>query len=382
MDSKKLYLFYFMYGAINTIAIQMLPLVMDAKGFDKSQITIALSCVFLAALLQPLIGHLTKTKFGSKPMINLLLITILIMSISIYAIDLFIPSLIVIFIFSVARLSISPIYDSYTTMAATNYRVNFGLVRSGASLGFGVGMVIYALISTLLGLSLPSSFLFITTLSVIGMLLINKLPKEAGNLTSDGDSDSSTHLAKTLLLIAMYVLYFGALNLRISYNSMFFTEFGYSTSFISLATFFMVIPELIFLPLYNRLFARYNKMYLLYIAVTLAIIQMILYILFTSNPLLLLFASMFNGFQIMVFFPTFFGMLQSALGQKNSAFGFVMNVTFQSLFVGIFNMFVIRPVFLTTNTSLSVFKIIILLQICSFIPLIIYHYKYYRKSTT
>lgn len=379
MDSRKLYLFYFMYGAINTIAIQMLPLAMSQKGFDNAQITMALSCVFLAALLQPIIGHLTSTRVGSKPMITVLLITILVTSLFFWGIDLYIPILIVIFMFSVARLSISPLYDSYATMAANHYSINFGLVRSGASLGFGVGMFIYALIANIFNLDYSSSFLFITTLSIIGMYLISSLPKEGMKFEGNAATESTTEVLKAVLLILMYVLYFGALNMRISYNSLYFSEFGRSTEFISLATFFMVIPELIFLPLYNKLFARFNKMYLLYTAVILGITQMVLYIMFPQSAIMLLFASMFNGFQIMVFFPTFFGMLQSALGARNSAFGFVINTTLMSLFVGIFNIIVIRPIFLATDTTISVFHIIIILQLCAFIPLFIYHRKYYGK---
>lgn len=379
MDSRKLYLFYFMYGAINTIAIQMLPLAMTQKGFNNGQITIALSCVFLAALLQPVIGHLTSTKVGSKPMIKMLLITILITSIFLFSTALYIPILIVIFMFSVARLSISPLYDSYATMAANHHNINFGLVRSGASLGFGVGMFIYAFIANIFNLDYSSSFLFITTLSIIGMYLISSLPKEGMKFEDNTATESKTELPKAVLLIMMYVLYFGALNVRFSYNSLFFSEFGRSTEFISLATFFMVIPELIFLPLYNKLFARFNKMYLLYAAVLLGITQMVLYIMFPQNTVMLLFASMFNGFQIMVFFPTFFGMLQTALGARNSAFGFVINTTLTSLFVGVFNIIAIRPIFLSTDTTISVFYIIIILQLCSFIPLFIYHRKYYGK---
>lgn len=379
MSNKKLYLFYFMYGMINSIAIQMLPLVMSYKGFIPSQVAVILSFVFLAALFQPLIGVLTKAKFGSQRMLKMLLVVLIVTSLIIYSLTLYRPMLIIVLIFSIARLAISPIYDSFATMAIQSHGINYGLVRSGASLGFGIGMAIYTIIANLLGLEYSASFVVVTVLGVIGLVVVSMLPNQHAETTNDNKPDVAPNLTKAALLIAMYMLYFGALNIRLSYASTFYVEFGYTTTFISLATFFMVIPEIIFLPLYNRLFARVNKMLLMYLAIIIAILQMILYITFTGSPLILLFASMFNGLQIMIFFPTYFGLLQSSLGPRNSSLGFVMNTTLMSLFVGIFNLVVLRPLIITYNSMIPVYTIVIVVQLCAFLPLFIYHFKFERK---
>lgn len=380
MSNKKLYSFYFIYGMINSIAIQMLPLVMAYKGFIPSQVSVLLSAVFLAALFQPLIGFVTGKKVGVLSMLKLLLIVLVACSGVIFALTLYRPMLLVVLLFSVARLALSPIYDSYSTMAAQAGEVNYGLCRSGASLGFGIGMAIYTLIASVLNLEYSAAFIMVAILGALGILIISTFPAEQMTSSSANSSEFKPSIGRAVLLIAIYTLYFGALNMRISYASTYYVEFGYSTTFISLATFFLVIPEIIFLPLYNKLFARFNKMLLLYITILIAILQMVMYIVFTANPIILLLASMLNGFQIMLFFPTFFGLLQASLGPKNSSFGFVMNYTIQSLFVGIFNLLFIRPVIIEYNSMIPVFMLVIGVQLCAFIPLFIYHFKFGRKN--
>lgn len=373
MSTKKLYLFYFLYGAVNAIAIQMIPLIMAEKGYTPSEVTLVLTFVFIAALFQPIIGLLSRSKFASKQILQVLVVAMLIFAVAIYLVTDFKIMLLMILLFSIARSSISPIYDSYTTIAAERSNVNYGLVRSGASFGFGVGMAIYTFIASIFNLNYSSSLLFSTVLLAFAFMIITRLPQDQASVKGSANSDQKTRLFASALLIMMYVFYFGALNIRLSYLSTFYIEFGYSTAFISLGTFVMVIPEIIFLPLYNRLFSRFNKELLLFIAIALGIVQIILYIAFTSNPTMLIVASLFNGFQIMIFFPTYFGLLQKNLGPKNSAFGFIMNMTLMSIFVGIVNTIIIRPLYVNANSTIPIFILVIFLQIIAFVPLAIYY---------
>ncbi|WOO89696.1 MFS transporter [Mollicutes bacterium LVI A0078] len=377
MSTKKLYMIYFMTGVMGTIAIQMLPLVMNAKGYDASQVTLLLSIVFLASIFQPLIGYLTRTKVGTKSMLKTLAVVMTITALIIFSITNYYFMIVIVLLFSIARLSISPIYDSYTTRAIETHNINYGLCRSGASFGFGIGMAIYTVIAAIFDLDYIAAFALVAILALVATLIISSLPTDENNQQSTADVtvEDKSNVLLVVLLIAMYTLYFGALNLRITYISTYYVEFGYTTSFISLTTFIMVIPEILFLPLYNRLFSNFNKVLLLFCSIVLGIIQIILYIMFTESPAMLMFASLFNGLQIMIFFPTYFGLLQQNLGKRNSAFGFVMNVTMMSLFVGIFNLFVIRPIYINSQSTISIFYLIIGLGICALIPLFIYHLK-------
>ncbi len=376
MSTKKLYMIYFMTGVIGTISIQMLPLVMNAKGYDASQITLILSVVFLASIFQPLIGYLTRIKVGTTMLLRLLAGAVAVTALIIFLITDYYLMIVIVLLFSIARLSISPIYDSYTTRAIETHNINYGLCRSGASFGFGIGMAIFTVIAAVLNLDYIAAFALVSVLGLTATILIATLPKdEVHEQSKTVEENDKTNMLLVVLLITMFTLYFGALNIRISYTSTYYVEFGYSTAFISLATFIMVIPEVIFLPLYNRLFSRVNKSLLLLISIVLGIIQIMLYIVFATSPFMLMFASLFNGFQIMVFFPTYFGLLQHNLGKRNSAFGFVMNVTMMSLFVGIFNLAVIRPVYINSETTISIFYLVIGLQVLALIPLFIYHLK-------
>ncbi len=379
MNSKKLYLFNFCYGVINSIAISMLPLVLVDKGYNPSQVTIVLSFVFLAAVFQPIIGVVTRSITGSKKMIQIILVAVAALALAIFAVTNFALMILSVLVFSIGRLSLSPIYDSVLTIGVKKHNINYGLIRSGASLGFGLGMGLYTLISSIFGWSYPMGFVFIAVIGVVALSLISTLPDERPSDEQMEVSDEQTHIGKYVVLVIIYTLFFGGLNIRMSYFSTYFVEFDYSTTFISMATFALVIPEVIFLPLYNKLFAKYNKMLLLLITLIIGMMQVMMFTLFTESPIMLLVTSSLNGFQIMLFFPTYFGLLQQSLGPKNSAFGFIINMTTMSIFVGIFNMLVIRPLYVGIGSTIPIFYVICIMYIIALLPLGLYTIKYYNK---
>lgn len=380
MTTKKLYFFYFCYGCINAVGIQMMPLFLSHKGFSLDQVTTLLSVVFIAALFQPVLGFITRHYMSSITMLKCLMVAIIITAFLMDINSQYGVIMLLILLFSVARLSISPIYDSYTTISCQQNNGNYGLIRSGASLGFGTGMMLYSIIAAVLGADINFSMIFIVILSFVGFILIFSLPAvEQQHGSGNSQDEHKTNLPLYILLVSIYALYFGALSLRITYLSSYYTEFNYSLAFISFTTFVMVIPEITIMPLYNRLFGRFNKQALLLVAVVLGLIQITMYTQFYMYPILLIITSIFNGLQIMIFFPTFFALLQDSLGPKNSAAGFLINMTCQSLFVGTFNQFVIKPAYLSSGTTLSIFTILLYLILASMIPLGIYHILVSRK---
>ncbi len=379
MSQKKFYLFNLCFGMINAIAVQMLPLMLIQKQFNTGQVATVVSAVFLAALLQPLVGIVTTRYTGSKRMMQMLLVSQFVFASIMLVTYSYIGMIVATLLFSVSRVSLSPMYDSYVTNMAINHNFNYGLIRSGASLGFGIGMFVYTFIAFLFSFQYTAAFGFIALLATTAFLLMTAFPAEE-HLSKDSlTTEDTVDIKRFFVLVSMYTLYFGALNLRMSYISTYYVEFGYSAFFISLAAFFMVIPEVIFLPLYNKLFASYNKMLLLAIAFFIAMIQISMYLIFTASPGILLFTSMLNGFQIMLFFPTFFPLLRESLGAKNSAFGFVINMTIQSLFVGLVNLFVIKPLYVSFDSTIPIYIAILVIVTCTFIPLAIYTIKYYKR---
>lgn len=377
----KLYGFNFMVGAINSIITQMLPLVFIVYGYNEGEISTLLSLVFFASLFQPIIGRLTSKRVGTVVMIITLLGTMALTSfILFYTRNIYLVGTIL-FIYSIARLANGPLNDSLISRLAVTEGVNYGFVRSGASLGYGMGMMIFTFLAYVFTLNDPASFILITILNIIAFAFIfgfKSYPLETK--ATDQKTDEQTNWTKFIILTLIYMLYFGGLTLRVTYLSTYYVEFGYDNSFISLTTLVMVIPEVLLMPLYNRLFGRFNKILLVIIAVVLGIIQMLFYTFFTASPALLIFTSLFNGFQIMIFLPTFASLLQSSLGHNNSSFGFMINATIQSLFVATINQFVIKKFYVATSSTIPIFYIICILMILSLVPVFIYHFKYKKNS--
>ncbi len=359
------------------MAIQMLPVFLDAKGFGVEQITSLLSLVFLAALFQPIIGYVTSRYISSINMLKILIMLLMLSALGMYIIGSFFAMAILIILFSMARLSVSPIYDSYTTILCELNDGNYGLIRSGASLGFGTGMLIYAIVAAIIGAEVNFSMIFIVIIAFMGIMTIANFPaiEDSHVDGSTGNNVQTTNWSLYILLVIIYAMYFGGLSMRITYLSTYYLEFDYTLFFVAFTTMIMVIPEITIMPLYKRLFGHINKELLLLIAILAGIIQLQLYTIFYNNPLILVLTSLLNGIQIMIFFPTFFALLQKTLAPKNAANGFILNMTSQSLFVGLFNQFIIKPAYVASGTTLSIFTIITYLLIASLIPLGIYHLK-------
>lgn len=374
------YLFYFCLGVINAVAIQMLPLFLSGKNFDINQITTLLSFVFLAALFQPIIGFITSRYLSSVWMLRLLLIMSSISALLMYFNYSYSLMIFLVIMFSVTRLSFTPIFDSYSTGMCNKHGGNYGLMKSGASLGFGSGMLIFVTVSQLIGATESFAMIFLIAIMMMGLILmgqfkpIEQKQNDKDNIkNSSEDVDDRTNWFLYLMLVLVYTTYFGGLGIRMTYLSSYYLEFDYTLFFVSLTTLVMVIPEIIFMPLYNRIFGRFNKAFLLMITIVLGIIQAQMYVHFHAYPLMLVITSLFNGLQIMIFFPTFFMLLQKSLGAKNSASGFLINMTIQSIFVGLFNQLVIKPIYISTGTTLSIYYTISVLMALAFIPLFMYY---------
>lgn len=378
MSAKKLYFFNFCYGVFNSVAIQMLPLILVYKGFDDGQVATLLSVVFLAALFQPLLGIASKKWLSDVSVMKLLVIAAGVSSLVMFFSTMFGMMLLLILLFSVARLSISPINDSYATNQVAKHGGNYGLIRSGASLGFGCGMIIYTIIADILGANYNFAFIFMLGVTVVALSILSTLPREEETETSSNEvvDEHTSNWPMYILLVMIYALYFGGLGVRITYLSTYYVEFGYTTLFISLTTFVMIIPEITVMPMYNRLFSRFNKYKLIAISILLGIIQIILYITCYNNPAMLVFTSLFNGFQIMIFFPSYFFLLQKSLGPKNSSFGFLLNMTSQSLFVGLFSIVVVKPLYVSSGSTIPIFYSVIVIMLLAYIPLMILYKKY------
>lgn len=374
--TKKLYVFNFTLGSINAIASQMIPLIFIVYGFQPGEISTLLSLVFFAALFQPLIGALTKKKTGTFAMIITVIIVMIIMAILLYNFRNIYVVAITLLVFSVARLATGPLNDSLVSRMAISDNVNYGFVRSGASLGFGLGMMIFTAIASIFKLTEPSSLYLIVVFAITALAMISGL--KGHNLDEESENievADSTNWKLFILLSIIYMLYYGGLTLRVTYISTYYVEFDYSTAFISFTTMIMVLPEVIVMPFYNRLFGNFDKIKLLFTAISLGIIQIILYIVFRDSVPMLILTSLFNGFQIMIFLPSFAAMMQSSLGKKNSSLGFILNVTLQSLFVALINQTVIKHFYVSTNSTIPIFLIIIVIMGLAFIPLFIYNLK-------
>ncbi|MFV0247044.1 MAG: MFS transporter [Mycoplasmatales bacterium] len=381
MSTKKLYFMNMCLGAMNAVALQMLPLILYDKQFNYSQVAFLLGLVYLSSFFIPLIGLINKRYLGDIGTFKLLMATFVLISIIMFESSTFVAMIGLVILFSLARVSIFPVNDSFLTKQVKQHKINYGFIKSGASMGFGIGMLSFTLLSNILHTNYNSAFVYMALLGFISFIIISTLPKDKikpKELKNNLKTTNKTDYLKYSLLVLIYITYYGALGVRISYLSTYYVEFGYTTLFISITTFFMIIPEIIIMPFYNKLFGKFDKAKLIAIAITLGIIQILLYLVFYNNPLMLLITSLFNGFQIMLFFPSFFNLLQGSLSEHDATPGFLMNMTIQAVIVGFIMVLLIKPLYTHFESTIPVFWVIIGMMIISYIPVLIFYLKYPR----
>lgn len=387
--SIRLYLITFCIGAMNTVSLQMLPFIFEEKKFDTSQVGILLGLVFLSSIFIPIIGMINKKFLGDLGTYKLLFSSVIVGTVLMYFTGGFALMAILVLVFSLARLTVLPVNDSFLTKQSVRNGVNFGLMKSGASLGFGLGMIIFTIISAILDSSYSSSLFFIASLAFIALVIVFTLPDDDKidklNQTNENSNkevvdEKPTIMPKYILLMLVFIFYYGGLCVRVSYLPIYYDQFGYTTTIIAITTFFMVIPELTIMPFYNKFFGKYDKTKLIGIAIMIGIIQMLMYITCHDNLPLLIIASLLNGCQIMIFFPSFYHLLGTSLSKSAATLGFLINMTLNSLVVAIILIVVITPLYVMTNSTIPVFFVIIASMAIAFLPLVIYFFKYPNKK--
>lgn len=382
--SVKLYIITFCIGAMNTVSLQMLPFIFGEKSFNESQVGILLGLVFLSSVFMPVIGIFNKKYLGDLGTYKLLFSSVIVSTALMYFTSAFAVVALLVVVFSLARLTVLPTNDSFLTKQSAKHGISFGLMKSGASLGFGTGMFIFTGLSAIFDSSYSSSLFFIAALALIALVVVFSLPNEdKAEENAQGEEKKQaniqqvkTDIFKFGLLMAIFIFYYGALCMRVSYLPIYYNQYGYSTFIIALTTFFMVIPELTVMPFYNKLFGKYDKNKLMGIAVLIGILQMTMYITLHENLFFLLIASLLNGCQIALFFPSFYHLLGTSLSKDDATLGFLINMTLNSLVVALVLLLVAAPLYASSLSTIPVFFLIIVSMAIAFIPLVIYSIKY------
>ncbi len=332
--NRKIITIYFLLGVITNVFIIALPFILADKGFSASQIAIIISITYLASVFQPVVGYFADKTQKPKLILQIGLIAVLVLSLVFTYASSQIIVMISIIIISLFRATFFPLYDNIIATHCQHYALSYGKLRAGASYGFGFG--IFLLVPFVLIGGWASSFLLLVVCSIISfyyMFSIDDTLVYQSASKKVSYVEDSKQLAKNnnyMLLIIINVLILALSAIKLTYQSMLLVELDASIIALMLINFMVVLPEVILLPKFDRLYSKTSDYKLFYIATTIIIIHSLL--LFITHSIFLIFlVAPLHGYVMSIYLPSFFMRLKRSVAPTISSTAFLFNATIQSL---------------------------------------------------
>lgn len=368
----KMFIFYFLLGILNALALSAYPLIYIDKGFSNEVVAMLISISFLAMILQPLVGIFTDKLGDNIKALKIILIVYMVSSIMMFfSIKLFIIGLI---LNSITRNSIGPIADGYVTKTIHQFDYSYAQMRTAMPIGFGTSFLLSLLFTTVLGLPISGILVFLAILGLLIYIIIGSLDRNAKYENSSGVSTEvlETNIKHVVLLVLYFLLYAGIYQVSSSYLSLYMVEHGRSELFIGVLNFLMVIPQIVLLFNYNKLFGKVKQSSVMAIATCLGVVQALIYVFIPQSAVMLVIASFLSGIQIVLFPSGFYPQFTKAVKSSKLATYMTLNTSVQAVWVGVFNQFFVAKVYGMTGTTTSVYIIVITMMIIGLIPVLVF----------
>lgn len=379
MRKYSMFIFYYIVGIVNALALSAYPLIYASRGYSVEVISILVSISFIAIVFQPLVGYITD-KFTTPLKMAKIIFIVYILSclIMFVSFKLFIIGLI---LNTITRSSIIPLVDGYVTRNTEQFEFSYAKMRTALPLGFGTSFIVSLLFIKLFRLPISGILLLLAGLGLIALVIIFGI--KDNNLKGNGFIENNNRVEKNdMLSIGMlflfFILYAGSYQLSSTYLTTYYNEFEYSGLFMSVLNFLMIIPQIFLMFTYDKLLGWMKKSTVMMLAIILGIMQVIIYIIFPHNVIMLIVAIMFGGIQIVLFPASFYPELTRSIKTSQLSTGLTLLVTVQALWTGVYNQGFISRFYEVFGTTKVIYVILMITIVMSFIPMFIYRVK--RKA--
>ncbi len=334
-----------MLGIMNALALSAYPLIYVDKGFSPQMVAMLISISFLAMILQPLVGVCTD-RLGD----NIKALKIIIIVYMFSGILMFLSIKLFIFDYSYAQM------------------------RTAMPIGFGMSFLLSLLFTMVFGLPITGILIFLVILGGLALIIINSLDSKVKYQSTSSVSAEVLETNKKYvgLLVLYFLLYAGIYQVSSSYLSLYMVENNRTELFIGALNILMVIPQILLLFNFDRLFGKLKQSSIMVLATGLWVIQTTIYILCPQQTILLIIASFLSGIQIVLFPSGFYPQFTKAVKSTKLATYMTLNTSVQAVWVGIFNQLFILKIYSSTATTISVYKIVLIMMLIGLIPVLIF----------
>lgn len=377
-DVRNFKIFYFAIGIIASLYTSMMPSFYQNIGLSEAQIGILISVVFIGAIFQPVLGFISdKAKSRSNVLRNSLFIVVGLSTLLLFVED-FYPVLFIVTGVSLFRMAFFSLSDSFMMPFCIEHNYNYGKLRRGASLSFGMAMIFAYPFNYFLGYH---GFLIL----IIIMSLIAASVMHQTNYSPPSSKSSVDYLSQmkqygkspaVIALLLFQLLFLGALSLKFSYQAIKLQGLTGGTGAASIALMVATLPEVLLMAKVSNKLPNMRLTNALIIATLFNVVQLFAFVFIDNVYVMIIFASL-HGFSMSLYLPTYSRLLTNLVGEGVVSTFFTISGTGQSLFSLLISLLVITPVFMHFGVD-YVFAVIGMSVICSLIPLFYLRIKYQK----
>ncbi len=374
---KNIRMYYFLISIVGGVFATAMPLYYQDLNFSEYQIGILIALPSAAMLLQPMWGILVD-KYNKPRELGILGIIVsgFVLSLLVFA-DSFNQVLFIVALFAIIKAPVWSSIDNIIITYCMNEGINYGPLRVFASIAWGASLIFFLPFSLLFGFK--SFFIINFIISIYVAYIILKLPKsielddnenDLGENPKFSDGLKFLYKNKSFRFIVLYTLFFSTLFVtNLNYQAMYFEQLGQSNLFISIAMVISIAPELILLPMVERISSNINPIKLLMVVSLSYVIKYIGFAVVTNVYILLIFATL-HGIAMSFYIPVFIKLIKRTVPNNVSTTAITLN-GFVSAITGIVTSLIAGGV--SGHFGIEyVFYLIAFFQVCGLLILVLF----------
>ena len=344
----KYYLYYVLiYGGLGAFIPYIVPYLEGSLNLSATQIGIITSIPsIIGILVVPLWGIITDITKKDKKILGICVaINCLIMGMY-SSVKLFPVLLIVATLAEAFRYAISPLADNITTDYCKHKNLNYGIIRSGGSVGF-------ALVSFLTGqlikvtsdskiIFLVYIVLFVASLIVLPFLDSKKYDGKEEKLEESTMKKDLKELVKDksyLWLLAIVICTISISEVTNAYQGLYLIDLGASAGDIGILVIFTALPEIFFMSKINGLVLKYGYKKVFKIG-TLTFLVRWMTCLFATSPIMFILTAPLTALAFSIMLVAYIGYIKDKFSSEIQATA----LTLTSMAIGISSALIKLPV--------------------------------------
>ena len=322
----------FLFHATNTIVISFLPLYLQYKGLNGTEIGWVLAIgPFASIISQPFWGYLSDKYNTVKRMLLISVIGMLIASVIFFQMNHLLAILCIGAIFYFFSSPVGALSDSLAQRRADELGISFGSIRTWGSIGFAFSSLVVGQILTTIGIgNMVWAYLFFGSILLIVVFLIEDVPAKDHSVSGRDVISLLKQAPYTLFLLSMVFITITH-RANDSFIGLYIADLGGSESLVGIAWFIGLISEATIFALAVFWFRKFNPIFFLIIASLLYALRWLLFGI-SDSPYTIIALQLLHGLTFGVFYVASFEFVSKLVPGKLIATG---HLIFYSVFFGV-----------------------------------------------